>query len=230
MLLYFLISHFGHSVQFRLKHASKNSFVCQGTNSGGKFPLVECDNENKATDFKIETSPDGTGFFSPVDNSIVFDVAEEWKVVMNGKHGEPNQRFQLTYISPDKYAIVNRGKCLTLEGTSFHHMRECSYGNDQLYAIVYNDNEKKELTTSLPQNKSVAGDTSAPDSPMMDKLTRMINDNKEIASRIAFSHAFHHHGHPLDHHSHHHDHEKKKKHIHRFEEGPFLLDYINKDN
>ncbi|KAF9761519.1 hypothetical protein NGRA_2592 [Nosema granulosis] len=247
MLLWILITFFTSSKQFRLKHVNKKSFICEGSKTGEKIPIVECEDEKSATDFKIETSSDGTGFFSPIDKALVFDVAEEWKVVFGPKHGETNQRFSLSFLGPDKYTIVNRGKCLTLESTKFHHMRDCKYSDDQSYEIVYNDSEKPQLTTSAPKDSvsGGSGGSSLPSADMTDRLARMIEDNKEIANRIAYSHNHHHynrhynhhleehnhhlkeHNHHLDGHNKHHNHDNKKSHVSRYEEGPYLLEYFN---
>nr|WGJ64378.1 ricin B lectin-like protein [Nosema bombycis] len=118
-------------------------------------------------------------------------------------------------------------------------MRSCDYGSNQLYTIMYNETEANELT----ETKSMIGSLGSPvDQNVVEKLQKMIDDNKEIARHISYTHDrhLHEHGHGHGHgrHGHrgrhmsypddiHHTHEELHTHSRKKEDGPFLLNFMN---
>ncbi|EOB15306.1 hypothetical protein NBO_6g0058, partial [Nosema bombycis CQ1] len=145
-------------------------------------------------------------------------------------------------VAPDKYAIVSTDRCLTFEDP-YHFMRSCDYSSNQLSTIMYNETEANELT----ETKSMIGSLGSPvDQNVVEKLQKMIDDNKEIARHISYTHDRHLHEHGHGHgHSHghgrhghrgrhmsypddiHHTHEELHTHSRKKEDGPFLLNFMN---
>ncbi|EOB11484.1 hypothetical protein NBO_1136g0001 [Nosema bombycis CQ1] len=228
ILIYFLFSK-----EFKLKHTGKGTYICE-TKSGTKRTLSKCSDLGSATEWRIERKPNGQGLISPSNDPFVWDIAEATRVEIKVKHAKPNQRFSLVYVSPDKYAIVSTDRCLTFEDP-YHFMRSCDYSSNQLYTIMYNETEANELT----ETKSLIGISgSSVDQNVVDKLQRMIDDNKEIAKHISFTHDRRSHGHGHGHHGfdgphrirHHisrHSPEESYSRTRKKEEGPALLSFLN---
>ncbi|KAF9761518.1 hypothetical protein NGRA_2591 [Nosema granulosis] len=197
MLLFFILAYFNKTSQFLLKHYGKNSYLCESNPALGRLVITEC-GRNKAIDFKLETSPAGTEFLSPKKQTKILDVDSTSQVILWQKHGGENQQLQLVYIGPDKFAIVNRGKCLTLEDSSLHFMRPCKYSNDQILTLVHTLDEKKELVTS-DNPAHIYGDLAQSSFLLLNKLTRMIDVNSALAKNIHNSHINHYTGNPHAH-------------------------------
>jgi hypothetical protein len=88
------------------------------------------------------------------------------------------------FVLPDLYLITSQGACLTFISPNYF-LNKCNLTNDQLFTIIYNDEEVNQMT----ETKKILNKIT-PLGPAFETLQKMIEDNKIIARHMARAHKY----------------------------------------
>ncbi|EEQ82672.1 hypothetical protein NCER_100579 [Vairimorpha ceranae BRL01] len=138
MLVYFL----GYSLQFYIKHFYDDLYI-GGDIYANDRTQVAPEGINFRGDYMYELGYSGL-IIKPKFGKKIWDIRDNYSLIYFKEHGGPNQVFQIEYIGPYTYQIINRGKCL--EYKPYKREYETTFCNrmarNQKFAFIKTEEEE----------------------------------------------------------------------------------------
>ncbi|EOB15294.1 hypothetical protein NBO_6g0046 [Nosema bombycis CQ1] len=212
------------SIQFKIKHADQNLYLCKPLDKGFLLPsMVPCSNIEEAPNFKFEDNGNGTQQIITEDGIKALGIKSERtgdSVYMGDvEKKQKYQEFIITKVDSDKYTLKCFNMCVTQSEVDYK-LEDCDNSSSQLFINV--EAEKKPQATVKPKTTVVKPNTTTQtvsnptinkvksptiDQSLLDKMQKTLDETNKLNRKILNSqkrHSKKSRAHLCHHHFHHH--------------------------
>ncbi|EOB11852.1 hypothetical protein NBO_721g0001 [Nosema bombycis CQ1] len=184
------------SIQFKIKHADKDIYLCRKLPENRLPPIVSCSNIEEATDFKFDDNGNGTQQILTVDGTKALAIRTDNVVIVNDAEKQKSQEFTITKDDADTYTLKSYGKCV-IQKESSYKIELCKRSGNQLFINVEAEIKPqvsvKPKTTvvkpkptiqkvSNPTEKQVKSPTI--DKSLLDKMQKTLDETNKLNRKI----------------------------------------------